>query len=101
MLNENLKLSKNIFNANIKTGSTRDGFGDALVELGKKDKDIVVLTADLMESTRTHKFAKEFPKRFIQVGVAEQNMAGIGAGLALSGKVPFITSFACTRKQER
>ena len=94
MLNESLKLSKNIFNANIKTDSTRNGLGDVLVELGKKNKNIIVLTADLMESTRTHKFAKEFPKRFVQVGVAEQNMAGIGAGLALSGKVPFITSFA-------
>ena len=94
MLNNNLKLNQNVFNANIRTDSTRNGLGDALVELGKKNKDVVVLTADLMESTRTHKFAKEFPKRFVQMGVAEQNMAGVGAGLALSGKVPFITSFA-------
>jgi len=94
MLNDNLKLSKNVFNANIKTDSTRNGFGDALLELGKENKNVVVLTADLMESTRTHRFAKEFPKRFVQMGVAEQNMAGVGAGLALSGKIPFITSFA-------
>jgi len=94
MLNGDLKLSKNVFNANIKTGSTRNGLGDALLEMGKKNKNVVVLTADLMESTRTHKFAKEFPKRFVQMGVAEQNMAGVGAGLALSGKIPFITSFA-------
>lgn len=74
--------------------STRDGFGDALLELAKDNKNIVVLSADLAESTRTHIFSKEFPDRFIEVGVAEQNMAGIGAGLALSGKIPFITSYA-------
>ncbi|MFC1756254.1 transketolase family protein [Patescibacteria group bacterium] len=94
MLNKSLNLSKNIFNANIKTASTRDGFGDALIPLGKDNKDIVVLSADLMESTRVHKFAKAYPKRFVQVGVAEQNMVGVGAGLAMNGKIPFITSFA-------
>jgi len=94
MLNKSLNLSKNIFNANIKTASTRDGFGDALLALGKENKNVVALTADLMESTRVHKFAKAFPKRFVQVGVAEQNMAGVGAGLAMNGKIPFITSFA-------
>ena len=94
MLNKSLQLSKNVFYANIKTASTRDGFGDALVALGKENKDIVVLTADLMESTRVHKFAKAFPKRFVQVGVAEQNMIGVSAGLAMNGKIPFATSFA-------
>ncbi len=94
MLNNSLQLSKNVFYANIKTGSTRDGFGDALLELGKENKDVVVLTADLMESTRVDKFAKAFPKRFVQVGVAEQNMVGVGAGLAMNGKIPFLTSFA-------
>jgi transketolase len=74
--------------------SLRDGFGDAIVEAGEKDKRIVVLTADLSESTRAHLFEKKFPGRFIQTGVAEQNMTGIGAGLALSGKIPFITSFS-------
>lgn len=94
MLNKEFKLSKNIFNANIKCDSTRNGFGDALVKLGEEKEDIVVLTADLMESTRVHKFAKKYPKRFIQVGVAEQNMTGISAGLAMNKKVPFMTSFA-------
>lgn len=74
--------------------STRDGFGEALVELGEKNPDVVVLSADLAESTRTHLFKEKFPGRFIECGVAEQNMMGIGAGLAFSGKIPFVTSFA-------
>lgn len=74
--------------------STRDAFGEALMELGTENENIVVLSADLSESTRTKQFNETFPKRFFQVGVAEQNMAGIAAGLALSGKIPFMTSFA-------
>jgi transketolase len=72
----------------------RDGVGEALVALGKKNPDVVVLSADLAESTRAHLFAKEFPQRFFQVGVAEQNMMGIAAGMALAGKTPFVCSFA-------
>ncbi len=74
--------------------ATRDGYGEALVELGKGRQDIVVLDADLSESTRTSKFAHEFPARFINVGVAEQNLVGIAAGLSLSGLTPFASSFA-------
>jgi transketolase len=74
--------------------ATRDGYGDALVELGKKDKRVVVLTADLKESTRVEEFAKLFPERFIECGVAEQNMMGIAAGLATAGKIPFVSSYA-------
>jgi len=95
MLNNEYYLSTNTFEGHIRTESTRNGLGDALLELGKTNKEVVVLSADLMESTRVHKFAEQFPKRFFQVGVAEQNMAGVAAGLALCGKVPFITSFAC------
>jgi transketolase len=73
---------------------TRDGFGDALVELGKRNPHVVVLTADLSESTRAEAFQKKFPERFIEVGVAEQNLLGVSAGLALSGKIPFATSYA-------
>ncbi|MBN1325411.1 transketolase family protein [Candidatus Falkowbacteria bacterium] len=72
----------------------RDGYGGALLELGKKNKNVVVLCADLEESTRTIDFAKKYPKRFVEVGVAEQNMIGIGAGLALEGKITFCSSFA-------
>lgn len=74
--------------------ATRDGFGAAILELGQKNEQIVVLSADLSESLRLNKFAQNFPKRYIECGVAEQNMMGIGAGLALAGKIPFITSFA-------
>jgi transketolase len=72
----------------------RDAFGKALVELGRRNPKIVVLTADLAESTRAHWFAEEFPDRFFEVGVAEQNMMSIAAGMALTGKVPFVCSFA-------
>ncbi|MGB2630004.1 MAG: transketolase family protein [Candidatus Omnitrophota bacterium] len=72
--------------------STRDGFGEALLDLGKTNKDVVVLSADLTESVRAHWFRDQFPERFISHGVAEQDMIGAAAGLALSGKI----AFACT-----
>ncbi len=72
----------------------RDGFGEALVELGSKNKDVVVLTADLAESTRVKEFAESFPDRFFQVGVAEQALVTVAAGMALAGKIPFTTSYA-------
>jgi transketolase len=74
--------------------STRDAYGLKLVELGKKNPDIVVLDADLSKSTMTHYFAKEFPSRFFDCGIAEQNMVTIAAGLASSGKIPFASTFA-------
>jgi len=74
--------------------ATRDGFGRGIVEAGRADSQVVVLTGDLAESTRVDEFRKQFPDRFIECGVAEQNMMGIAAGLALSGKVPFACSFA-------
>lgn len=73
--------------------ATRDGVGRALLELGKSNPNVVVLTADLAESTRVEEFAQKYPQRFVEVGVAEQNLAGIAAGLALGKKVPFITSY--------
>lgn len=74
--------------------ATRDAYGKALVELGKKNNKIVVLDADLSGSTRTGWFQKEFPDRHFNVGVAEQNLVGMSAGLALSGQIPFCSSFA-------
>jgi transketolase len=94
MLNKDLFLNESLFDAEVETLPTRDGFGEALVELGEKNKNVVVLTADLSESTRTDEFAKKFPERFFEVGVAEQNMAAIAAGLAVTGKIPFISSYA-------
>ena len=75
--------------------ASRDSFGDALVRLGETHPELVVLEADLSESTRSKKFAKKFPDRFFQMGIAEANMLGVAAGLSLAGKVPFCCSFAC------
>jgi len=72
----------------------REAFGRALVELGEKNKDVVVLDADLASSTKATYFAEKFPERFFQCGIAEQNMIGVAAGLAASGKIPFAASFA-------
>ncbi len=74
--------------------SLRDTYGKTLVELGKENRDIVVLDADLFPSTMTKYFAAEFPDRFFEVGIAEQDMIGIAAGLAASGKIPFASTFA-------
>ncbi len=74
--------------------ASRDAFGEALVRLGETHPELVVLDADLSESTRSGKFAKKFPERFFQMGISEANMIGAAAGLALCGKVPFACSFA-------
>jgi transketolase len=79
----------------IKLGAaTREAFGRVLVELGHENKDIVVCDADLSKSTMTVYFAKEFPERFVSLGIAEANMTAVGAGLALGGKIPFVSSFS-------
>lgn len=74
--------------------ATRDAYGEALKELGKTNKDIVVLDADLSGSTKTAVFKKEYPDRFFNVGIAEQNLMGTAAGLATTGKIPFASTFA-------
>ncbi|HEY4359427.1 MAG TPA: transketolase C-terminal domain-containing protein [Bryobacteraceae bacterium] len=74
--------------------ATREAFGKALVELGKANPNVVVLDADLSKSTYTAGFAKEFPDRFVECGIAESNMMGIAAGLASSGKIPFASTFS-------
>lgn len=74
--------------------ATREAYGKALVELGGENSDIVVLDADLAKSTKTINFSKQFPDRFFDMGIAEQNMMGTAAGLAAAGKVPFASSFA-------
>jgi len=74
--------------------ATREAYGQALVELGKKNPNVVALDADLAKSTFSAKFQKEFPDRFFTVGIAEANMVSIASGLALSGKLPFASSFA-------
>jgi len=78
----------------LKKAATRNGFGDALCEIGGKDKSVVALSADVAGSVQIEKFAKAFPERFVQVGVAEQDMAAVAAGLAYAGKKPYIGAFA-------
>jgi transketolase len=75
--------------------STRDAYGKALLKLGESNPQVVVLDADLWTSTRTQKFREKWPERFVDLGIAEQNMIGVAAGLALEGKIPFASSFAC------
>ena len=74
--------------------ATRDGFGDGILEAGRNNPNVVALTADLAGSLKLDNFIKEFPERYIQVGIAEANMIGIAAGLAIAGKVPYTTTFA-------
>lgn len=74
--------------------ATREGYGDALAEIAKINKNVVALDADLNDSTRSEYIARTDPKRFIQVGIAEQDMIGIAAGLSVSGKIPFASTFA-------
>lgn len=74
--------------------ATRDGYGKALLELGKINPNVVALDADLSDSTRSEYFAKQFPERFFSMGIAEQNMIGAAAGLAFSGKIPYASTFA-------
>ena len=95
MINPDIKLIDNLLDTkNIQMVPTRDGYGKGLVEAAEKDSRVVALCADLTESTRTQWFAEKFPERFIQMGVAEQNMATVASGMANYGKIPFIASYA-------
>jgi transketolase len=94
MLNKDLRLNQNIFSKEVEKRSTRTGFSSGLVRAGEKNENIVVLTADLRGSVKVDEFAKKFPERFFECGVAEQNMITIASGLAASGKVPFAASYA-------
>ena len=94
MILPSAKLSEKVFDPAITQKPTRDGYGEGLVIAGERNSNVVVLCADLTESTRSEAFAKRFPERFFEVGVAEQNLATIAAGLGISGKIPFISSYA-------
>ena len=95
MIHADLKLVENLFDLKVVgQAATRDGFGKGLIEAGEKDSRVVVLCADLAESTRVLAFKEKFPERYIEVGVAEQNLATVASGLAIYGKIPFITSYA-------
>jgi len=94
MLNPKLKLNTKLFDKDVEVAPTRKGFGEGLLELGDTNPNVVGLSADLTESTYAHLFAEKYPDRFFEGGIGEQNMAAIAAGLAVTGKIPFISSYA-------
>jgi transketolase len=94
MLNPELQLNPALFNDDVEKVAIRAGFGKGLVEAGTKHPEVVVLCGDLTESAHALEFKKKFPDRFVELGVAEQNMASVASGMAAMGKIPFITSYA-------
>lgn len=94
MLNPKLKLNPKMFNPDVEQLPTRKGFGQGLLAAGELNKNIVGLCADLTESTTMNLFADKFPERFVQVGVAEQNLVTVASGMAAMGKIPFCASYA-------
>lgn len=95
MINTELQLHTDVMNPeNLDKAATRDGFGKGLVEAAEKDERIMALCADLAESTRAHWFKEKFPERYVEVGVAEQNLMAVASGLANYGKIPFAMSYA-------
>ena len=94
MLNQNLKLNPKIFSDDCEQAPIRKGFGEGLREAGESNKNIVALCADLTESTQMHLFKERYPERFIEIGVAEQNLATVASGMAAMGKYPFFSSYA-------
>lgn len=94
MLNQKLKLNENLFSEECEKKATRNGFGEGLVKAGKKNKQVVALCCDLTESVRMHLFQEAYPERFIEIGVAEQNLASVSSGMAAMGKIPFAASYA-------
>ena len=94
MLNPKLKLNPKLFNADVEQVPNRKGFGAGLLAAGGIDKNVVGLCSDLNESTQMHLFANKFPDRFVQMGVAEQNMVTVASGMAAMGKIPFCSSYA-------
>ena len=93
-ISKNANLNPKLFDPDIEQVPSRNGFGEGLVLAAEENEDVVGLCADLTESTRMQSFAEKFPQRFIEVGVAEQNLATVAAGMALGGKIPFISSYA-------
>ncbi len=87
-------INPKIFDADVAQEPNRAGYGKGLLKAGTLNERIVALAADLTESTQTHLFANQFPERFVQMGIAEQSMASVAAGMAAMGKIPFIASYA-------
>src|SRR3990167_7780322 len=94
MLNPNLKLNPKIFNLDVEQVPIRKGFGQGLLLAGEANKNVVALCADLTESTQMIFFKEKFPERFVEIGVAEQNLITVASGMAAMGKIPFCSSYA-------
>ena len=94
MINPSQKLNPNLFDKKVEQVPIRQGFGEGLLEAGEKNPQVVGLCADLTESTKMHLFANKFPERFVQIGIAEQNLASVASGMSAMGKIPFISSYA-------
>ena len=94
MLNPDLKLNNKIWNDDVEQVPIRKGFGEGLLQAGEKYQNIVALSADLTESTQMHLFRDRYPERFVEIGVAEQNLATVASGMAAMGKYPFFSSYA-------
>lgn len=94
MLNKNIYLNEKVFEKERKLIASRDGFGEGLVLAGEKDERVVALCADVTESVRMHLFKNRFPQRFVELGIAEQNMAAVASGLAATGKIPVMGTYA-------
>ena len=94
MVNKKAFLNPKVFDEDVEQVPSRNGFGEGLVLAAEENEQVVGLCADLTESTRIQAFAEKFPQRFIEIGVAEQNLATVAAGMALAGKIPFISSYA-------
>lgn len=94
MINGSMKLAPDLLSRDIKQEPIRSGFGRGLVTAGERDQSVVALCADLTDSTKMADFAQQFPDRFVEVGIAEQNLVTVASGLALTGKTPFISSYA-------
>src|SRR3989338_275393 len=94
MLNKDLNLNEKMFDADVEQVPIRKGFGEGFLIAGDNNEQVVGICADLTESTMMHLFRDKFPNRFVQVGVAEQNLATVASGMAAMGKIPFISSYA-------
>lgn len=94
MLSPSQKLNQKVFDANVEQVPIRKGFGEGLLAAGEANPNVVGLCADLTESTQMHLFKAKFPKRFVEIGVAEQNLVTVASGMAAMGKVPFVSSYS-------
>lgn len=94
MINSNASLNPKLFDEDVEQVPSRNGFGEGLVIAGEENPNVVALSADLTESTRIEDFKKKFPDRFIEIGVAEQNLVTVATGMAAVGKIPFVSSYA-------